>query len=301
MQKVIIIIGQTATGKSDLAVKIAKKINGEVISADSRQVYKGLNIGTGKITKKEMKGVPHHLLDVANPMRQFSVSDYKKLAEKKIKEITKKGKAPIVCGGTGFYIDALLGKTILPEVPPNKKLREELWTKSAIALFVHLQKIDPERAQNIDAKNKVRLIRAIEIVETIGKVPAFTPQDSPVYQTLKIGLKLPEEKLKKRIKLRLKKRIRDGMAIELYDLHFKKKVPWKRFLELGFDQKYISLYHQKKIDRQEMLDKLFEGNWKYAKRQMTWFKRDKQIIWLDPSNKKDLKKAEELTKKFIES
>jgi tRNA dimethylallyltransferase len=133
--KVIVILGQTATGKSDLAVRIAKKINGEIISADSRQVYKKLDIGTGKITAKEMRGVPHHLLDVANPKHRFTVVEYKKLAEEKIKEIIARGKIPIICGGAGLYIDAITKGVIFPEVPPNNKLRKKLYSKSAIALF----------------------------------------------------------------------------------------------------------------------------------------------------------------------
>src|ERR1035437_2741649 len=158
-EKVIVILGQTATGKSNLAVKIAKKVNGEIISADSRQVYKGLDIGTGKITQKEMKGIPHHLLDVANPKKQFSIALYKKLAEAKIEEIIASGKTPIICGGTGFYIDAITKGVIFPEVPPNFKLRKNLLRNDATALFRKLQKLDPERAKNIDSKNKVRLIR----------------------------------------------------------------------------------------------------------------------------------------------
>ena len=169
--KIIVVLGQTVTGKSDLAVKVAKKINGEIISADSRQVYKGLDIGTGKITQKEMKGVPHHLLDVANPKRRFTVAQYQKLTISAIAEIVRRDKTPIICGGTGFYIDAITKGVVFPEVPPNLKLRKQLNTKSAIALFEVLKKLDPVRAKNIDPKNKVRLIRAIEIAKSLGKVP----------------------------------------------------------------------------------------------------------------------------------
>ena len=130
-QKVIVILGQTATGKSDFAVEIAKLIGGEIISADSRQVYKGLDIGSGKITKKEMRGVPHHLLDVASPSRTFSVADFKKKSELAIKQIVKNEKVPIICGGTGFYIDSLVSGQTLPEVAPDKKLRATLEKKSA--------------------------------------------------------------------------------------------------------------------------------------------------------------------------
>ena len=132
--KIIVILGQTSTGKSDFAVEIAKLINGEIISADSRQVYKGMDLGTGKITKKEMKNVTHHLLDIISPSKVFSVNDFQKKANKKIEEIIKKGKVPIICGGTGFYIDAVVNGTIFPNVPPNKKLREELYLLNAIAL-----------------------------------------------------------------------------------------------------------------------------------------------------------------------
>ena len=277
--KVIVILGQTSTGKSDLAVNIALKLNGEVISADSRQVYKGLDVGTGKITKKEMKGVCHHLLDVVSPKKIFSVSDYKKLADKKIKEIIARGHVPIICGGTGFYIDAVTKGVVLPEVPPNKELRKELDKESAETLFEIFKGLDKERAENIDRNNKVRLIRAIEIAKAIGSVPKVL-EVKPEYEFIKIGIKMPEDKLKKRIRTRLRRRIRGGMAIELYNLR-KKGVSWKRFMELGFDQKYLALFLQKKISNKEMLEAMFYGNWQYAKRQMTWFKRDKEINWFE--------------------
>ncbi|MDQ5971125.1 MAG: tRNA dimethylallyltransferase, partial [Patescibacteria group bacterium] len=169
--KIIVILGQTSTGKSDFAVQMAKEIGGEIISADSRQVYKGLDLGTGKITKKEMRGIPHHLLDVANPKKTFTVSDYKKITEKKISEISKNSKVPILCGGTGFYIDAIVSGQIFPEVPPNKLLRKELENKSKEELFKILKKLDKNRAETIDKDNPVRLIRAIEIAEALGSVP----------------------------------------------------------------------------------------------------------------------------------
>ncbi len=270
-KKVIVILGQTATGKSSLAVKIAKKINGEIISADSRQIYKGLDIGTGKITVQEMRGIPHYLLDVVNPKVKFTVVKYKKLAEEKIKEIIKKGKTPIICGGTGFYIDAIIKGVIFPEVPPNIKLRKKLLQKDATALFRQLQRLDPRRAKSIDSKNKIRLIRAIEIAKTLGKVPKIT-EVKPMYKFIKIGLYLPPDKLKKKVEKRVQKMFNPptggGLLNEIKKLK-KSGISDKRLRELGFE--YF----------RPTPEKVIAQTLKYAKRQMTWFKRDKKIKWFD--------------------
>ncbi|MEK7585830.1 MAG: tRNA (adenosine(37)-N6)-dimethylallyltransferase MiaA [Patescibacteria group bacterium] len=297
--KIIVILGQTSTGKSDFAVGVAKKIDGEIISADSRQVYKGMDLGTGKITKKEMRGVPHHLLDVVNPKKIFSVSDFKKLADKKIEEILTRGKIPIICGGTGFYIDAVVDGTILPEVPPNKNLRAVLSKKSAEQLFVMLKKLDPTRAKNIDAKNKVRLIRAIEIAKALGHVPSLASDGiNTKYQVLKIGLMLPDELLKGRIYARLLARIKKGMLGEIKNLH-KQGISWKRMEQLGLEYRYGALYLQGKMNRKEMMEKINTESWHYAKRQKTWFKRDKNIIWIDP-RKVNLKSFDVKVRKYLE-
>jgi tRNA dimethylallyltransferase len=269
MKKVIVILGQTATGKSALAVKIAKKIGGEIISADSRQVYKGLDIGTGKVTKKEMSGIPHHLLDVVSPKKKFTVAEYKTLAEEKIKEIISRGKTPIICGGTGFYIDAITKGVIFPEVPPNIRLRKALEKKSVLELFEMLKKLDGIRAKNIDAKNKVRLIRAIEIAKALGEVPKIK-ETKPKYKFIKIGLYLPEDKLKKKVEQRVKKMFKDGLLSEIKNLK-KSGVSNKRLKEFGFE--YF----------EPTEDKVILETTKYAKRQMTWFKRDKEIKWFDAS------------------
>ncbi|MEK7471307.1 MAG: tRNA (adenosine(37)-N6)-dimethylallyltransferase MiaA [Patescibacteria group bacterium] len=278
--KVIIILGQTATGKSNLAVKIARKINGEIISADSRQVYKSLDIGTGKITKKEMKGVPHHLLDVVNPRHRFTVAEYKKLAEEKIKEILARSNIPIICGGTGFYIDAITKGIIFPEVPPDIKLRKEMLRKDATALFHILFKLDKTRAKNIKNKNeqnnKVRIIRAIEIAKALGKVPKIT-EKTPPYKFIKIGLYLPEEKLKKKVEKRVKKMFKMGLLNEIKKLK-RSGVSKKRLKELGFE------YYN------PTPEKVISETLKYAKRQMTWFKRDKEIKWIDASKSATINK-----------
>ena len=294
--KVIVILGQTSTGKSDLAVLVAKKSNGEVISADSRQVYKGLDLGTGKITKKEMQGVSHFLLDVANAKNKFNVSDYKKLVDKKISEIIAQSKIPIICGGTGFYIDAVVNGTIFPEVPPNIKLRKNLSNKTEKELFFILKKLDKKRAQDIKNKNeqnnKVRLIRAIEIAKKIGKVPKIKKL-IPKYQFIKIGLYVPTEILKERIYTRLLARIDAGMIQEIKNLH-KKGLSWKRMEELGLEYRHVALYLQKKLTKERMIQKLNSEIYKYAKRQMTWFKRDKETKWFDASNKNLLHKVSKI-------
>ena len=283
--KIIVILGPTATGKSDLAVELARKFNGEVISADSRQVYKKLDIGTGKITKKEMHGIPHYLLDVVSPRRTFTVAEYQVLAKKALQKILKNGKMPIICGGTGLYIDALIYDYALPEVPPNLNLRMKLEKKATEALFMRLKKMDPRRARAIDRHNRRRLIRALEIVLITGKpvptLPALSlskGRQSP-YDILKIGIYMPSEVLCERIEERLKKRMANGMVREVKKLH-SRRLSWKRMDELGLEYRYLSRYLRKLISRPEMAEILNSEIWQYAKRQMTWFKRDKEIHWI---------------------
>jgi tRNA dimethylallyltransferase len=311
--KIIVILGQTATGKSDFAVEVARQIGGEIISADSRQVYKGMDLGTGKVPRdkkpsktKQQKtktylymGIPHHLLDVTSPSRVFSVSNFQKLADKKIEELLKKVKTPIICGGTGFYIDAIVNGTVFPEVPPNKKLREILEKKTTEKLFETLIKLDSVRAENIDKNNKVRLIRAIEIAKALGKVPLSSARQGLArFNVLKIGLTLPPEILKERIKTRLLSRIKKGMIKEVENLH-KSGVSWKRMHSFGLEYRYISLYLQKKMPKKEMIEKLNTEIWHYAKRQKTWFKRDKNIIWIDPRKDADKNKTIKKIKMFL--
>lgn len=295
-QKIILILGPTATGKSDLAVKIALKHRGEVISADSRQVYKELDIGTGKITKEEMQGIHHWLLDVVNPQKTFSVADYKKLADEKIKTILKRSKLPIIVGGTGFYIQSIVDDLILPEVPADDNLRKELSTKSLEELVSILEELDPERAKAIDTKNKVRLIRAIEISKTLGKVPLVKKVESQ-YDFLQIGLILSPEEIKKKIKKRLLSRIKIGMIEEAEKLH-KKGLSFERMRELGLEYRYLADLLEKRISKKEFILKLETAIYQYSKRQMTWFKRDKNIKWFNPKDKKNI---DSLISKFLKN
>jgi tRNA dimethylallyltransferase len=298
--KLIVILGQTSTGKSDFAVTLAKQLkkeNGavEIISADSRQVYKGLDLLSGKITKKEMGGVPHHLLDVVLPRTTFSVAKFQKAAARAIKNISAGGAVPFLVGGTGLYLDAVTSGVVLPEVAPNPKLRAALQKQSVEILFKKLQKLDPARSETIDRNNPVRLIRAIEIATALGKVPPVTPQNSP-YDVLTIGLVLPDETLKKRIQERLLRRMKQGLLREAATLHTS-GISWKRMYELGLECRYAALHLQGRITKKEMVEQLEGAIWQYAKRQKTWFKRDAKIIWLKPT---EISKALKLSTTFLE-
>ncbi len=280
MQKIIIIVGATATGKSAFAVTLAKKIHGEIISADSRQVYRGLDLLSGKITKKEMQGIPHHMLDIVSPKKSYTVADFKKTGEKIIQDILSRDKTPIIVGGTGFYIDALVSGNVLPEVPPNQVLRKKLTTNSAEKNFALLKKLDPNRAKTIDRHNNVRIIRAIEIVQAFGKVPPLKHGQSK-YETTWIGLTVPDEVLKKKIHMRLQDRLKSGMLREAKKLH-DSGISWKRMEELGLEVRYATHYLQGKVGKEDMVATLEKEIWQYAKRQKTWFKRNKEIDWIDP-------------------
>lgn len=281
--KLIVIVGPTATGKSDLAVKLAKKFDGHVVSADSRQVYKGMNIGSGKITKKEMRGIPHYLLDVASPRSQFSVARYKKLANEAIKKIQAENKVPILCGGTGLYIQSVVDGIVIPEVKPDWKLRQKLSQKTPQQLFAILKKIDPRRAKTIERSNPRRLVRAIEIVQKTGQaVPELKKQPLP-YPFLMIGIKMSQEEIVKHISKRLTRRLRAGMVAEVSRLK-NSGLSWKKLENFGLEYKFIALYLQKKITKAALIKRIQKESEHYAKRQMTWFARDKRIHWTNNPN-----------------
>jgi len=283
----IVIVGPTSSGKSALAVALAKKFNGEVISADSRQVYKGLNIGTGKITEREMKGVPHHLLDVANPKKLFTAHDFVKIGRNKIKDIARRGKLPIIAGGTGFYIDALVGRIVLPDVPINRRLRKELEKKTAVELFAMLKKKDSRRASEVDPKNPHRLIRALEVVQALGKVPRV--QSKVLYDMLWLGIEAPRETLEKKIRARLRARVKQGMISETKKLR-KAGLSLKRMEALGLEYRALSRHLQKETTRSQMIDELDYEISRFAKRQLTYWKRNKNIIWLKSNARRDMER-----------
>ncbi|OGZ45645.1 MAG: hypothetical protein A3C84_05345 [Candidatus Ryanbacteria bacterium RIFCSPHIGHO2_02_FULL_48_12] len=295
--KLIVIAGPTASGKSELAVHLAKKFNGEIISADSRQIYKRLDIATGKVPGKWTsrksdfrlsgsptsgsiflyKSIPHYCIDIANPKKQYSVAEFQTHAKTAIADIVSRGKLPIVAGGTGFWIDALIYGQHMPDVPPDKKLRAFLEKKSAEKLFTLLKKLDPARAKSVDPHNPRRLMRAIEIAKTIGKVPKIKKEMA--YDTLWLGILPPKEKLKATIHKRLVARIHQGMIQEARKLH-REGLTYKRMRELGLEYRYLADFLEKKIDKKAFLLQLEKAINDYAKRQMTWFGRNRHIQWI---------------------
>ncbi|MBI2042335.1 MAG: tRNA (adenosine(37)-N6)-dimethylallyltransferase MiaA [Candidatus Nealsonbacteria bacterium] len=292
-KKIIVILGPTSSGKSDLAVQIAEQFNGEIISADSRQVYRGMDIGTGKINKKEMRGIPHYLLDVASPKRKFTVVQYRNLAQRELDRIFKKGKVPIICGGTAFYIYALIDGIVIPKVKPDWRLRQKLERLNTEQLLKRLEKLDPRRAENIETKNRRRLIRALEIIiKTKKPVPSLKQKPLP-YPILIIGIRKTTTELKDAIYKRLNKRLRQGMVAEVKRLK-KSHLSWKRLESFGLEYRYIAEYLQGCLNYEEMKEKLQRAIEHFAKRQMTWFKRDKRIRWVE-----SYKEAETLLNDFL--
>ncbi|MEX2369206.1 MAG: tRNA (adenosine(37)-N6)-dimethylallyltransferase MiaA [Candidatus Paceibacterota bacterium] len=292
--KLLVICGPTAVGKSSLAVDLAQKFGGEVVSTDSRQVYRGLNIATGKIAVDEMQNVPHHLLNVADPKENFSAADFKVLADKAVADIQRRGKLPILCGGTGFYIQAVVDDLLLPEVEPNEQLREELSGRTTEELFSELKDKDPRRAKEIDPDNPHRLIRALEIVSELGEVPRLQKRER--FNTFQIGLDYTDKELKHRIIRRTKQRFEDGMIEEAQNL-YENGLSLERMHELGLEYSELANYIEGKINKEELFTNIVQSDWQYARRQRTWFRKDERINWFNPE--KDRKDIEKQVDKFL--
>ena len=276
--KVLAIVGPTASGKTSLSIELAKQFNGEVISVDSRQVYRGMDLGTGKVTTKEMQGIPHHLLDIADPTTVYTGADFKRDGEVVLSDIITRRKLPIIAGGTFFYLELLRGTMSVAPVPPDPELRAVLETKSIVELQRQLVAMDITHSAVIDTSNRRRLIRAIEIINTVGVLPLVEPIPSP-YDWLTIGIEVPADILAGRIHERILQRIDQGMIEEVATLH-QEGVAWERLDSFGLEYRYIARYLQKTITKETMIEELSTKTRQFAKRQRTWLKRDKSIIWL---------------------
>jgi tRNA dimethylallyltransferase len=282
-KKLLVIVGPTASGKSALAVAVAKKLNGEVVSADSRQVYRGLEIGSNYPTKTELKAVPHHLVGFVDPKKTFTVAEYQKKARKAIKDIGKRHKLPILVGGTGFYIQAVVDGIVMPEVPPDETLRRKLETRSTGELADILRQKDKRRWETIDRRNPRRLIRAIEIAKALGKIPALQSNPMPA-EVVMIGIDPEKNILKKAVEKRSRAMIQRNFIREVKML-LQNDVKEEKIRELGFEYQIALRYLKGEIkSKRELADAITKMTLKYVKRQMTWFRKDSRIIWAHGSN-----------------
>ena len=294
LPKLIVIEGTNASGKSSLGVQLAARFGGEIISADSRQVFRRLDLGSGKITPEEMDGVPHHLLDVRDPGEFFSMADFQRLAYEAIDGILQRNRLPFLVGGTGLYVDAVADGYNLSDKAPDHSLRAHLETFSTPELYEMLKQKLPET--DIDPKNRHRVMRALEKLDADDYQPVGK---TPRYDLLKLGVTWPREILKQRIDERLEKRLQEGMVEEVKAL-LDEGVSEEFMVKLGLEYKYLTWYLSGKIGYEQMKEELGNAIKKFAKRQMTWFRRDPRIHWLDMSNNPEAE-AEELINGFINS
>ena len=275
---VIAIVGATASGKTAYSIELAKQIDGEIISADSRLVYKGFDIGTAKPTKEEMSGIPHYMIDIVEPEFEYSAGLYKKEANNKIQEIFAKGKTPIIVGGTGLYIDILLKNYDLPQIEPNRELRNELYKLDFSQLKDILSEIDPQTAENISNNDKKKIIRAIEIVKHTGKPLSMSRgMKEREYNIKWIGRNYPRDVLYSRIDKRVDVMVETGLIKETQELLQKHgRIP-NLINTIGYRE--ILGYIDNKYSLDEAKELLKKNTRNYAKRQLTWFRRNEDIEW----------------------
>ena len=288
MQKVIVIAGPTASGKTSLGVELAKKIDGEVISADSMQIYKDMTIGTAKPTPEETEGVPHYLIDFVPPDERYSVADFKRDAEAKIEEIIQKGKVPIVVGGTGLYIDSLVYGIEYAEIEYNEEYRKELMDKAKTEdglkeLYEEACKIDAKAMEKVSCNDKKRIARVLEIYNATGKTKTElelkSREKGPKYDYIVFAIDWPREKLYERINLRVDIMIEQGLVDEVkFILNKYEKFPTAM---QGLGYKEVVEYLEGKISYEEMIEKIKLETRHFAKRQLTWFRKNKDIIWIN--------------------
>lgn len=290
MHSIIVILGPTASGKSALGVSLARRFNGVIVSADSRQVYRGYDLGSGKITRREMRGVPHYLLDVASPRRQYTAGEFARDFQRVVHRIPL-GTPVFLVGGSPFYLDAALHPERLANVKPDPALRRRLERLTTRQLVARLSRLNARRASTIDSHNRRRLIRAIEIAR--APIPPLPPSPIPPLRVLKLGLTLPRPELYKRIDTRVDERMRRGMLLEIAKLH-KRGVSWKRLDALGLEARFLAQHLRGQRTREEAITRLKGAIHAFTRRQLTWWRRDRSIHWIRMTTQ-----AEQLIKKFL--
>ncbi|MEH7490806.1 tRNA (adenosine(37)-N6)-dimethylallyltransferase MiaA [Neobacillus niacini] len=285
-QKLLVIIGPTAVGKTKLSIELAKRYNGEIISGDSMQIYRGMDIGTAKIKHEEMEGIPHHLIDIKEPDESFSVAEFQQLVRRKISEITSKGKLPIIVGGTGLYIQAVIYDYQFSEAPADEEFRLQLEERANeignVALHQELTKVDPESASQIHPNNVRRVIRALEIFHCTGKIMSDyqnNQQPDLLYETALIGLTMEREKLYERINMRVEMMISEGLLDEVSNLHKQGLRDCQSIQAIGYKEIYD--YLDGKVNLDLAVENLKQNSRRYAKRQLTWFRNKMEVKWFD--------------------
>ena len=306
MEKVIIIVGPTAVGKTNLSIKLAKKLKAEVISGDSMQVYKGMNIGTGKVTEKEMEYVPHHMLDILNPDEPFSVADYQKQVQKKISDLNKQNIIPLLVGGSGLYIQAVLYDYVFSDQKRDetltKQLEARLETEGNLALYEELQQVDPVQAKHIHPNNKRRLIRALEVYQATGKTLSERQAEqnkTSTYDYYIIGLKMDREALYDQINQRVDTMVQNGLVEEVKHLYERGYEHTQAMKAIGY--KELIPYIKGETDLNTAVELLKRNSRRYAKRQYTWFKNQMNIHWYDVTNAKYDKIVDSILKDMSET
>lgn len=284
LPRVIAIVGPTASGKTRLAINLARRFNGEIVSADSRQIYRGMNIGTAKPSNDELAAIPHHLIDIKNPDEEYSVADYKKDAIAAMQVIIQKNKLPFLVGGTGLYVNAVIQNLDIPEVKADPQLRarleKEIKANGLPAVFQKLVALDPDAETLVDAKNPRRVVRALEVALATGK--PFTAQrnkNEPTVSALVLGLHPEETVLRERINARAEAMIKNGLVPEVENLLQHYGENRTAFDSIGYRE--VIEFKKGVITLEEAAVKIKMNTWHYAKRQMTWFKKDPTIHWIE--------------------
>ena len=288
MDRVIVIVGPTASGKTALTVELAKRIDGEVISCDSMQIYRNMSIGTAKPSAEEMDGVPHYLIDFVSPDVRYSVADFKRDAEEKIRFVLDRGKVPILCGGTGLYVDSLVYGIDYPEIEFDQGYRDELMAVADSEdglerLYGMAMKIDPDAVLKISRNDKKRITRVLELYRATGKTKTELERESRKngvkydYRIFAIGM--DREKLYDRINKRVDLMIEQGLVDEVKEI-VKKYDKFPTAMQ-GLGYKEVVEYFDKKLTMDEMIQKIKQETRRYAKRQLTWFRKNKSIVWID--------------------
>lgn len=304
-QKLLVIIGPTAVGKTKLSIELAKQFNGEIISGDSMQIYKGMDIGTAKITVEEMEGIAHHLIDIREPSESFSVAEFQELVREKITDISKKGKLPIIVGGTGLYIQSVLYDYQFSEAPADETFRDQLEQEGQRigndALYQRLVEVDAESARQIHPNNVRRVIRALEIYHCTGKTMSEwqkNQQSDQLYQTAIVGLTMDRENLYERINERVDRMVETNLLGEVRSFYEQGLRDCQSIQAIGYKELYE--YFAGNVSYDNAIENLKQNSRRYAKRQLTWFRNKMNVEWFDMTDTHSFSKKINAISRYVE-